>query len=632
MSDNTNQHSVVGEVVGRVLVNPRGFGFLESDSDPSVTAFIAPPDLNNLLADDVVAATVVKAPDGRLNATSITIFERPREFLVGEVLIRKGQYSLRVDRALSNTDWPLETQGKELSPGQTVIAKIVGKSTTFVRVVESGDDAALERVIARHRIQTEWSPAALAQAQRLIQLPHVLGSRRDLRSILTVTVDAPSTRDIDDAIAVLPADDDGALRLFVSIADPTDWIERESPLDQEAEHRATSTYLAGKTLPMLPDELSSGHLSLHPGVDRQTLTAELRIDVEGTIASVDVYESVIRSTTRLNYDETAAFLDRNEISAAMEPVRSAMPWFRAASARLGAFRARRGGVRIAHEEAKITYDPVTKTASGVQVQKPNSAHMMIERFMVAANEAIARWLTERGVPTLLRVHDVPGADAVRDLTEIAENFGYAAGFGDKLSPLALSAFDAQIENSPVEPAIRSVLLRSLGPARYQVKPSAHFGLAAPLYLHFTSPLRRYADFSVHRTIKAYLRGRRDWTLEDPTIEALGHHINERARASTRAENDRRKMIMAQWMADRVGLRFTGRITRLRSFAMVVQLDASLAEGSIPVESLNGGPYTLDPRETHLRGTKRTFTVGQSVKIKVVGADVGLGRVDFTLEE
>jgi ribonuclease R len=632
MSDNTERSTLVGELVGRVLVNPRGFGFIESDSDPSVTAFIAPPDLNALLADDVVAATVVKGADGRLTATSITLFERPREQLVGEVVLRKGQVLLRVDRALSNTDWPLETKGKSLTAGQTIVAKIAGRNAVFLRVVEAGEDAALERVIARHRIQTEWSDAALKQAKKLTQRPHVLGARRDLRSIITVTVDAPSTRDIDDAIAVMPADDDGALRLFVSIADPTDWIESDSPLDREAQSRATSTYLAGKTLPMLPDELSSGHLSLHPAVDRQTLTAELRIDVEGSIASVDVYESLIRSTARLNYEEFAAYIDRNEVSAAMEPVRAALPWFRAASARLGAFRARRGGVRIAHEEAKITYDPVTKTASGVQVQKPNSAHIMIERFMVAANEAIAKWLTERGVATLLRVHDVPGKEAVRDLTEIAENFGYAAGFGDKLTPLALAAFDAQIENSPVEPAIRSVLLRSLGPARYQVKPAAHFGLAAPLYLHFTSPLRRYADFSVHRTIKAYLRGRRDWTLDDPTTESLGRHVNERARSSTRAENDRRKMIMAQWMADRVGQRFTGRITRLKSFALVVQLDASLAEGSVSVESLSGGPYELLPRETHLRGAKRTFTVGQSVKVKVIGADVSLGRVDFSLEE
>ncbi|MFO0558158.1 MAG: RNB domain-containing ribonuclease [Polyangiales bacterium] len=312
-----------------------------------------------------------------------------------------------------------------------------------------------------------------------------------------------------------PADRDGALRLFVSIADPSDFIEKDTALDREARARATSTYLAGRTLPMLPDELSSGHLSLHPEVDRRTLTCEMRIDPEGNVSSVDVYESVIRSFARLDYDECAAFLDSGAMSPAVDKVRGSMPWFRAASARLGAFRARRGGVRIAQDEAKITVDPATGQASAVEAHKANSAHVMIERFMVAANEAIARWLTERGVPSLLRVHEIPGEEAVIEFAEIAENFGYAAGFGTKLSPLSLAAFDAQIDGSPYEPAIRAVLLRSLGPARYQVTPSMHFGLAAPLYLHFTSPLRRYADFEVHRTIKQYLRGRRDWSLGDP---------------------------------------------------------------------------------------------------------------------
>lgn len=624
------------DVVGRVAVNPRGFGFLEVDEGESgdvLRAFIPPPALNAFLADDVVAGTIVRADDGRWNATDLTLYERPRTELVGEVVSRRGSLFLRVDREVSNTDWPLDSRGQSLEPGATVLARIASgePAAQFRKRVDGSDDPSLARVIARHRIVTEWSEDALEQARALTKKPHSIDGRRDLRSLPTVTVDAPSTRDIDDAISVMPADREGALRLFVSIADPSDFIEPGTALDREARARATSTYLAGRTLPMLPDELSSGHLSLHPEVDRRTLTCEMRIDPEGNITATDVYESVIRSFARLDYEETADYLDHGTLTREVEKVRSSMPWFRAASARLGAFRARRGGIRIAQDEAKITVDPATGQASAVEAQRPNSAHVMIERFMVAANEAIARWLTERGVPSLLRVHDIPDEDAVGDLAEIAENFGYAAGFGPKLSPLSLAAFDAQIDGSPQEPAIRSVLLRSLGPARYQVAPSMHFGLAAPLYLHFTSPLRRYADFEVHRTIRAYLRGRRDWSPRDPTLDALSRHINERARAATRAENDRRKMIVARYMADRVGQRFSARITRLRTFAIVAQLDASFVEGSISVDSIAGGPYVLDPRETHLRGSDRTFTVGQAVRVKVSGADPALGRVEFALE-
>lgn len=624
------------DVVGRVVVNPRGFGFLEVDGEGEsksiLRAFIAPPALNPFLSDDVVAGCVVRGDDGRWSATDLTLYERPRSELVGEVVSRRGALFVRVDREVSNTDWPLDTRGQNVEPGETVIATLRGQRLELKKRTGSGEDPSLARVIARHRIITDWSDEALAQAKAIAKRPHSLEGRRDLRSVPTVTVDAPVTRDIDDAISVLPADRDGALRLFVSIADPSDFIEKDTALDREARARATSTYLAGRTLPMLPDELSSGHLSLHPEVDRRTLTCEMRIDPEGTVTSVDVYESLIRSFARLDYDECAAFLDSGAMSPAVEKVRGSMPWFRAASARLGAFRARRGGVRIAQDEAKITVDPATGQASAVEAHKPNSAHVMIERFMVAANEAIARWLTERGVPSLLRVHEIPGEEAVLEFAEIAENFGYAAGFGTKLSPLSLAAFDAQIDGSPYEPAIRAVLLRSLGPARYQVTPSMHFGLAAPLYLHFTSPLRRYADFEVHRTIKQYLRGRRDWSLGDPSLEGLARHINERARGATRAENDRRKMILARYMADRVGQKFSARITRLRSFAIIAQLDASFVEGTIPIDTIQGGPFSLDARETHMKGARRSFTVGQAVRVRVVSADGALGRVEFALDE
>jgi ribonuclease R len=620
------------EVVGRVAVSPRGFGFLEVDGDEDLLAFIPPPALNPFFTDDVVEATIERAEDGRWSARDLTLYERPRREVVGEVVSRRGAYFLRVDREVSNTDWPLDARGHSLEIGETIVARPHEDDVSLLRRLDPGEDPSLARVISRHRIPTDWSDAALAQARELARRPHALDGRRDLRALPTVTVDAPVTRDIDDAISVLPADRDGALRLFVSIADPSDFIERDSPLDREARARATSTYLAGRTLPMLPDELSSGHLSLHPGVDRRALTCELRVGPEGEVTAVDVYESLIRSHARLDYDETAAFLDRGEASPAVERVRGSMPWFRAASARLGAFRARRGGVRIAQDEAKITVDPATGQASAIEAHAPNSAHVMIERFMVAANEAMARWLTERGVPALLRVHDVPGEDAAADLEEIAENFGYAAGFGRALSPRALAAFDAQIEGAPSEPAIRSVLLRSLGPARYQVRPAAHFGLAAPLYLHFTSPLRRYADLEVHRTVRAYLRGQRDWRLDDPTLEGLARHINARARGSTRAENDRRRMIAARYMAERVGQRFMGRITRVRSFALLVQLDASSVEGSVAADSLPGGPFVADERETHLRGARRTFTVGQAVRVRVLSADPALGRVEFTLDE
>jgi ribonuclease R len=233
-------------------------------------------------------------------------------------------------------------------------------------------------------------------------------------------------------------------------------------------------------------------------------------------------------------------------------VYEAAPWWRTVSARLHMARMRRGGVEVARDETFVVLDAITGLATGIEAHQPTSAHVLIERCMVAANEAVARWLAERGVPGVYRVHDVPGPDAVRELSEVAERFGYASGFGTRLSPLSLAAFDHQIATSPSEPAIRGVLLRSLGPARYTVHPSTHFGLGAPLYLHFTSPIRRYADLAVHRLVKAYLHGARTWSMRDPALESLSRHINLRARLAARAETDRHRMLVAGYMTQHIG--------------------------------------------------------------------------------
>ncbi|MCP3137053.1 ribonuclease R family protein [Pyxidicoccus xibeiensis] len=620
-------------VTGRIDVHPRGFGFLTVQTPGThevLSAFIPPPDLNPYFAGDIVTATVTAAADGRWTASGLSLVERPRTQVYGEVVLRKGAPLLRVDREVANADWVLDTGGTEVKFGDAVVARIADGKVVLLYRIDPGEDRSLERVIARHGLRKSFPAEAVDEARRASAVPHALGARRDLRSIPTVTVDAPSTRDIDDAISVLPAGPDGALRLLVSIADVGEYVAEGSALDAEARERATSVYLAGRVLPMLPEELSSHWLSLVPGEERLCLTVELRIDPQGRVTAADVYESIIRSWARLNYDEVGAFLDRGEVSPPMEPVKDVMPWFRLAAARLAVARAARGGMEFAREEARFTFDETTGELSGLVSERLTSAHGMIERFMVAANEAIATWLLARGLPGVFRVHEQPDMVRVADLNAFAEHSGFAAGFGRELTPLALAAFDRQIAGAAAEAALRSVLHRSLGPSRYTVKPLPHFGLAAPLYLHFTSPIRRYADLAVHRTLKAYLRGRRDFVDEDPAMEALAGHINAKARAAARAETDRHRVLEARWMEARVGQQFPARVTRVKPFGLVAQLDGMLVEGVVPTDALPGGPFRPDARELSLVGKERTFTVGMPVTVKVVSTDEQLGRVELAL--
>jgi ribonuclease R len=595
-----------------------------------LSAFIPPPELSSLLADDMVSATVSQGADGRWAASGLSLLQRTRDRVYGEVVLRKGVPHLRIDKEVANTDWPLEAAGVEVQPGDAVVARVAEGKVVLLYKLEPGADRSIERVIARHGLRRDFAPEVLEVARAARTQPHALGARRDLRSLPTITVDAPSTRDIDDAISVLPAGADGALRLLVSIADVAEFVTEGSVLDQAARERATSVYLAGHVLPMLPEELSAHWLSLVPREERLCLTVELRIDAEGRVTSADVYESIIRSWARLNYDEVADFLDRGIVSEAMEPVREVMPWFRAAAARLAVARSGRGGMEMSREEARFTFDIETGQVSGIENVRPTPAHKMIERFMVAANEAIAEWLLTRGLPGLYRVQDEPDPLRVADLAAFAHHSGFAAGFGGRLTPLALGAFDRQISGCSAEPALRSVLRRSLGQARYTMVPSGHFGLAARWYLHFTSPIRRYADLAVHRILKQYLHGRRDFPHQDPAVEQLATHINARARAASRAEQDRHRVLEARLMATHVGKTYLGRITRVKPFGLIVQLDDMLVEGVLPVDALPGGPFQPDARETSMVGPGSTFTIGMPLQVKVASTDELLGRIEFSL--
>jgi len=626
--------SATRTIVGTVSINPRGFGFVNGEGEGAPSAFVPPPLLNAHLADDRVEAAVTEAADGRLTATALTLVERTRREVYGEVVQHRGELHLRVDREVANTDLPLDAGATPVVLGAHIVAAVgPGLRARALRQVESADERALAQVVARHGVPTAFDEAALAGVADALATPHaVAGFRRDLRDVPTITIDAASTRDIDDAVSVLPAPSDGAVRLLVSIADVGAFVPEGTALDRAARERATSVYLAGKVIPMLPDALSAEWISLLPGVDRACLTAELRIDPEGAVTSVDVYESVIRSDARATYDEVAAFLDGGAVSDNLAPVRAMLPWLRTVSARLGLSRARRGGVEIQREEASIVFDVARGVVTGVEGYRPTSAHLLIERAMVAANEAVARWLVERGVPGVFRVHDEPTPERAAEIAEFARNFGFEAGFGPRLSPLALAAFDHQISGSPLEPALRSVLLRSLGPARYTVHPSPHFGLAAPLYLHFTSPIRRYADLAVHRVVRRYLHGDRGFVPGDAATEALAKHINARARAATRAENDRRRMVTAAYMAGRVGESFDARVTRVRPFGLMAQIDTSLIEGTVPFDKLPGGPWEVDAGESHARSAARTFAIGTALRVRVVSADATLGRIEFALDE
>lgn len=595
-----------------------------SDEGPG-SAFVTPPDLNPYLAGDRVSAELEEGEDGRLTARHLQLEERTRAVLFGEVVSRKGSLRLKTDDEVANTDWELTGDAE---PGDFVIAQVNGESAEVGFVLGDEDDIPLERLIARYDLVEEFDDECMDQVADIAARPHRLGSRRDLRDVTTITIDAPTTTDLDDAVSILPADSEGAVRLLVSIADPAEFIAENSALDLEARARGTSTYLSDRVLPMLPHALSSGHLSLLPGKDRCCLTVEMRIDIEGTVRSVDLYESLIKSNTRVSYQELAYWLQTGKRSENLEQVREVLPWLRTVAARLSVARGRRGGVSLAGVDAAYVTLDEDGRVTGTRPEPSTEAHKFVERFMVAANEAVAQWLKDRGYPAVYRVHPEPDEEKVDSLVSSAAHFGFMLGFQGRLTPAALAAFDRQIRGVHCEPAVRSVLRGILEKARYTPVWGLHLGLGAPLYLHFTSPLRRYADFAVHRFIKAYLRGERKSDPVADELHALCEHLNHRQAMAAKAESFRRRMLLAEYMLDYIGDEFDAHVTRVLPIGLVAQLDDSLVEGLIPLETLPGKDWVAEEMFAH--SPQRSIQLGEAVRVRLVEAEPELGRLEYKL--
>jgi ribonuclease R len=442
-------------------------------------------------------------------------------------------------------------------------------------VVIDGKRADEERILARHDIDGGDDLAGDHGDDPYLAL------RRDVRDLPFVTIDGPSTMDIDDAVFAHPADADGGIRLLVAIADVDAAVPEGSAIDLAARHRGTSVYLPGRVVPMLPRSLSEDRLSLLPHVERAVMVAELRIDQDGTTTAVDLYEGLLSSHARLTYTDVAAYLnlgvtptDQADWTPTIEAVLSRL---QAASARLSQARAQRGGLDHDTDEATIQLNEQGLPV-GIAFSAPTIATTMIERLMVAANEAVADYLHRRAQPCLFRVHPHPTLERSVALDVVTKTMGIVAGFSTRqaVTPTAVAALVRQVEGTRHQAPLTMALRRLLGPARYDAVAGPHFGLASPLYAHFTSPIRRYADLCVHRAVRRHLRGVRDDSAHDPAWQTMATHLNTRSHHAARAEDDRARQLAATHYATRIGEAVAGYVTGVKGDGVLVQLPGAMA--------------------------------------------------------
>ncbi|MHB8419735.1 MAG: ribonuclease R family protein, partial [Myxococcales bacterium] len=507
-------------VAGVLIKKPAGFGFLQPLSASEDDLYLPASQLARAADGDLLLAEVVPGRGGRTAGRLVDVLERRRTHGVGVYRARGraclveplgGEGAVPVERHAQARDgqavrfrWPAGPR----QPGQ--VERVLGDpGSPGLESLEVAYAAGFSDVFPAEALAAAAAFGEISPADR--------AGRVDLTGLPLVTIDGEDARDFDDAVFVERAPEGSggrtADRLVVAIADVSHYVRAGSPLDVEALRRATSVYLPDRVLPMLPERLSNGLCSLVPGEDRLCLVADMVIDAEGQTASAKLYPAVLRSAARCSYTQVQESLE-GRVVPLPAGVTERFPAMARLAERLSEMRRRRGAIDFNLPEAKVILDAEGRVAD-VARRPRNAAHRLIEEFMLAANEAVARHFDAAGLPTVYRVHDEPDDEKLADFAALARAHGFEVDPGDDIDPRALDAFLRRLEGHPEERALNSLLLRAMMQALYSAENIGHYGLGARTYLHFTSPIRRYPDLVVHRLLRA------GWERGEPVVEEAG---------------------------------------------------------------------------------------------------------------
>ncbi|MFL6563246.1 MAG: ribonuclease R, partial [Bacillus sp. (in: firmicutes)] len=463
-----------------------------------------------------------------------------------------------------------------------------------------------------------------------------LANRRDLRNETIVTIDGADAKDLDDAVTVTKLAN-GNFKLGVHIADVSYYVKEGTPIDLEAEERATSVYLVDRVIPMIPHRLSNGICSLNPKVDRLVLSCEMEITSEGVVVSHEIFQGVIKTTERMTYSDVNKILAEHdeETRARYEPLVPMFEMMEELAAILRNKRMKRGAIDFDFKESKAIVDEEGKPID-VVLRERSVAEKLIEEFMLAANETVAEHFHWMEVPFIYRIHEDPKEDKLRRFFEFITNFGYIVkGTANDVHPKALQEIIEEVQGKPEEMVVSKVMLRSMQQAKYDPESLGHFGLSTEFYTHFTSPIRRYPDTIVHRLIRTYLvEGKLDETTREKwnvRLPEIATHSSKMERRSVDAERETDDLKKAEYMADKIGEEYDGIISSVTNFGMFVELPNTI-EGLVHVSYMTDDYYRYDERQLAMIGerTGNVFRIGDEITIRVVKVNKDERVIDFEI--
>lgn len=649
MTNKNLSHSAVKPInraavlTGRFIGTTKEFGFVAVDNYDD-DFFISPKDKLNAFDGDIVEIEPYMYSNGkRREAKVVSIKERSEKKIVGLFQSLKSFGFVIADSALIPQDIYIAKQNfGNATDNDKVVVKLTdyGDSTrkpegVVVEVLGNADAMGVDvlSVIRDFGVATEFDEKVIRQAENVAKpiTDKDIDFREDFRGLLTVTIDGEDSKDLDDAISLERLDD--GFRLYVHIADVSNYVQEGSALDKEALKRGTSIYPVDRVIPMLPESLSNGICSLNKGEDRLSLSCIMHFNKSGELIDYDIVESVINVDERLCYNKVAALLNKEDIRLEKN-VAAMLKLMKRLAAKLNKNRIKRGSIDFDFKESKIILDE-NNVAVGIELRDRNVATNIIEEFMLAANETVAYHFAKKDLPFVYRIHEAPDKEKLSILEEICRRLNVSFKIkNDEVEPKEIAKLIKKIKGSDVEPIISKMALRSMQQARYATECIGHFGLASEYYCHFTSPIRRYPDLQIHRIIREELHNK----LSSKRIEHYNELLakvskssSELERKSVDIERKTEKIKKAEYMTQFLGEEFDGVISGVTARGIFAELPNTV-EGMVGIDTMLDDYYSFDEREMALIGqrTRLCYSLGDKVRIQVAKADKITGNIDFVL--
>ncbi len=626
---------------GILRVNKKGYGFVDINEEEDL--FIGIDNINNALHGDTVVVELNKDHEGKTQGRIVKVLKRGVQNIVGELFLNKKKAYVIPDDDNLRIEIEID-RNKTLKAveGSKVISKIIGNLNKgkakgeIIKVIGHKTDPGVDilSIVYEYNIKVDFDPEVEKELEELATelSEDDKKGRRDLTKEKIFTIDGDDTKDIDDAISIKKIDD--YYELGVHIADVSYYVKENSALDKEALERGTSIYLVDRVIPMLDHQISNGICSLNEFEERLTISCLMKIDKEGNTVDYEIFPSVISSRKQMTYKKVNDIIERDEVADDYKEYKTEILLMDELAKILRKSKEERGYIDFAVDEAKIIVDEKS-VPQEVVLRERGRGENIIEDFMIQANECVARHIFYMELPFLYRVHESPKIERVREVLAFLSSLSYSfKGNLNKISPKFIQEVVNSLKDKKEFKILSSLILRSMQKAIYLPQNLGHFGLASKCYTHFTAPIRRYPDLTVHRLLRTYLF---DNDISNKSVNYWKDRLNyiaerssELERNSIECEREVESMKMAEYMENHIGEEYEAMISGLANYGIFVQLD-NLIEGLVPISELKDH-YNYDEEQQRLTSDnkKKSFRLGDSLRVKVIRASKEKRTIDFTI--